>query len=375
MVNMFTRVWVVLSCLLLSLPVGCGARDNATSPGGDNGGGGSGGTGSPSLSDDAGGLSDNGGSLPTPSCAPGGPGMTTCPDGTGTESCCTSLAVPGGTYDRVDLNDLAPATVSSFRLDKYLVTVGRFRQFVNAWNNGSGWMPAAGSGKHTHLNGGQGLMNVGPAGGYELGWNTSDNGNIAPTDTGLMKCGAYSTWTSAVGSQEDLPINCVYWEEAYAFCIWDGGFLPSEAEWGYAAAGGDQQRQYPWGTADPGTNNQYAIYGGGSIDCYYPSGTLAACAGASNIAPVGHAPQGAGLWGQQDMAGELDEWNLDSYNNNGFVVPCADCVYLTTIATTFGRVGRGGSFFYGSASLLTSTRNNAWSSRYTMFGFRCARTP
>ena len=29
-----------------------------------------------------------------------------------------------------------PATVSDFRLDKYDVTVGRFRQFVKAWNGG-----------------------------------------------------------------------------------------------------------------------------------------------------------------------------------------------------------------------------------------------
>jgi formylglycine-generating enzyme required for sulfatase activity len=38
--------------------------------------------------------------------------------------------------------------------------------------------------------------------------------------------------TSSAGSKENLPINCVNWWESYAFCIWDGGFLPSEAEWG-----------------------------------------------------------------------------------------------------------------------------------------------
>ena len=79
-----------------------------------------------------------------PSCAPSGAGMTNCGDGS--ESCCTSLEVTGGTYYRTYTNagersrraTADPATVSGFRLDKYEVTVGRFRQFVTAWNSGSG---------------------------------------------------------------------------------------------------------------------------------------------------------------------------------------------------------------------------------------------
>jgi formylglycine-generating enzyme len=54
-----------------------------------------------------------------------------------TESCCTSLEVVGGTFYRIYSNDGSgpqgeadPASVSTFLLDKYLVTVGRFRQFV-----------------------------------------------------------------------------------------------------------------------------------------------------------------------------------------------------------------------------------------------------
>jgi hypothetical protein len=88
-----------------------------------------------------------------PHCAPGGPGLTDC--GSAKENCCTSLEVPGGTYYRTyDLDPLGgggdwtapeggvpvgladPATISTFRLDKYDVTVGRFRQFVNAWRSG-----------------------------------------------------------------------------------------------------------------------------------------------------------------------------------------------------------------------------------------------
>ena len=220
-----------------------------------------------------------------PSCQASVNGTTNCgAGGSGNESCCASPEVPAGTYNRTYTNsgsgptgEADPASISGFRLDTYLVTVGRFRQFVSAWNGGSGWTPSQGAGKHTHLNAGQGLVNSatelsdGAATSYETGWNTSDNSNIAPTNANLACNSSYQTWTNAAGSQENLPINCENWYEAYAFCIWDGGFLPSEAEWEYAAAGGSEQLEYPWGsaapgTACPGTGCEYAIY-----DCDYPS--------------------------------------------------------------------------------------------------------
>jgi formylglycine-generating enzyme required for sulfatase activity len=263
-----------------------------------------------------------------------------------------------------------PATVSGLRLDKYLVTVGRFRQFVTAWNGGAGWTPAAGSGKHTHLNGGNGLANSATAGTYESGWLASDDGNLAPTNANLACYTADATWTNTAGSQENLPINCVNWWEAQAFCIWDGGFLPSEAEWEYAAAGGPEQREYPWGatapgTACPGTGCEYAIY-----YCYYPSGA-GSCSnsGVTNIAPVGTANLGAGLWGQLDLSGEMIEWTLDS--NGTYVDPCTNCAYLPSGSF---RVLRGGRYD-GAVSLPPDRHVDTPNSRSIEYGFRCARTP
>lgn len=296
----------------------------------------------------------------------GGPGLTDC--GASSESCCTSLEVAGGTYfrtyalDPITMHDVIPpadpATASGFRLDKYLVTVGRFRQFVNAVfppDGGSGWLPAPGSGKHVHLNGGNGLNATG--GGYEPGWMTTDDVNIMPTDTNLACKAVYATWTNMAGAKETWPINCVNWYEAFAFCIWDGGFLPSEAEWEYAAAGGSQQREYPWGSTDPGTSNEYAIYNVNYLDF---------------IAPVGTATLGAGLWGQLDLAGELWEWNLDWYA--AYVDPCADCADTTAASN---RVVRGGGFSNPASEVSPAIRGFGAppAVRDSNVGFRCARTP
>lgn len=345
-----------LPVVLLTFALGCGGRSGLDL------------FGEPSAAS-SGSASGVGPSGP-PSCAPGGDGMTNC--GANSESCCASLEVTGGTYYRTYTNsgsgptgEADPATVSGFRLDKYDVTVGRFRQFVNAWNGG--WLPAEGSGKHTYLNGGMGLANSGSPGTYEPGWAASDNSKIDPTDANLTNsatCGVYATWTATAGSQENLPINCVSWWDSYAFCIWDGGFLPSEAEWEYAAAGGSQQREYAWGSADPGTSNQYAIFG-----ALYPSG-FQSCTGAACLAPVGTATLGGGLWGQLDLVGDVIEWELDSYSS--YVDPCVDCAYLTG---TSGHVNRGSSFD-GSLDMssLRSSIVNA-SDIGPEIGLRCARAP
>jgi sulfatase modifying factor 1 len=281
------------------------------------------------------------------------------------------------------LGEADPATVSTFRLDRYLVTVGRFRQFVNAVlppDGGAGWRPPAGSGKHSHLNGGMGLMDVGADAGvaYETGWVASDDDSIMPTSTNLICDPAYSTWTALAGSQENLPINCINWYESYAFCIWDGGFLPSEAESEYTAAGGSQQREYPWGSTDPGASSQYAIYADSNFHCYYPSGP-ATCTGVANIAPVGTAGLGAGLWGHLDLAGNLWEWSLDW--QRPYIDPCVDCAWLTAPSLGPGpqspsRTATGG-YFSNVSSLLVPSVLGAQdpSSPDSSLGFRCARAP
>jgi formylglycine-generating enzyme required for sulfatase activity len=325
------------------------------------------------LSDSDGGETNDSGETNdggAPSCNGGTAGTTAC--GAAGDNCCTSIDVSAGTFDRAYTNagngatGLAnPATLSEFRLDKYDVTVGRFRLFVRAWT--AGFTPPPASGKHTHLNDGRGLANVAAAGMFEPGWAADDDANVAPTTTNLGCDPADATWTDEPVGNEDLPITCANWYEAYAFCIWDGGFLPSEAEWEYAAAGGSQQREYPWGSAAPGTASQYAIYG-----CYYPNGSGACQPTSVNIAPVGTAALGAGLWGQLDLTGEVYQWTLDTFAD--YVDPCKDCASLS--ATLPDRVRRGGAFGYDETALTPSLRSHiAPTHRDGNFGFRCARVP
>jgi len=285
------------------------------------------------------------------------------------ESCCTSPTVTGGTFNRSnDMN--SPAMVSSFRLDKYEVTVGRFRNFVTAVVGG--WTPASGSGKHTHLNGGAGLANS-AGGGNEPGWDTAWNGNLPTVKTAWDGSGylgadaTYQTWTPSSGGNEARPINYVNWYQSAAFCIWDGGFLPSEAEWNYAAAGGNQQRQYPWSLPASST----------TIDCSYANyyrGAAGYCVAPPNgsTSVVGSvSPKGNGLYGQSDLGGNVWEWNLDWFTS--YAAICNNCANSTAPSS---RVIRGGSFGVGASGLLSSLRASSMpGNRSNYFGLRCARTP
>jgi len=234
------------------------------------------------------------------------------------------------------------ATVSNFRLDDYEVTVGRFKQFVAGYADHK---PATGSGKN-------------PSNPADHGWEERWNDSLPADEDALMAhvqvCDSrFTTWGADNAS---LPMNCITWFEAYAFCIWDGGRLPTDAELNYAAAGGDEQRAFPWSSPPDSDDidDTRAVF-------------LPAAAGP---APVGSlSPAGDGRWGQADLSGNEWEWCQDWYRS--YPERCINCANLTDYSI---RVIRGGSFYSERESLYTTSRlYHAPEQADFGVGVRCAR--
>lgn len=283
------------------------------------------------------------------------------------DGCCASPLVAGGTFYRgrdaandPNSGDLSsPATIGSFRLDRYEVTVGRFRAFVQAGLGTQASPPPAGAGAHARIAG--------------SGWDPSWRTNLVATTSALtaaVKCNAtFQTWTDAPGANEARPMNCVTWYEAMAFCAWDGGALPTEAEWSYTAAGGAEQRAYPWSspasslTVD-GTRASY-VDGASCVGDGMPGCAL------TDLVPVGSKPAGDGRWGQADLVGNVSEWMLDAFDV--YPRPCTDCASL---AAASERVVRGGNFGQAAFYMRMVSRSAvAPTTRSHATGLRCARAP
>ncbi len=316
------------------------------------GGGGSGGT---AGTGGSGGVGGSGGSAGSPnkaaSCASPAPGADdSCGQG---HDCCASIAVPGGTFNR--LNDSKwPATVSSFQLDKFEVTVGRFRAFVAEYPSS---LPQAGDGA--------------ASGDDATGWKAQWKNNMPATREELasaLHCDpiipggdSYLTWTDEPGSNERLPISCLTWYEAFAFCVWDGGRLPTAAEWNYVAVGGDEQRAYPWGDS-PTPDAEHAV-------------TLATPNG--QYVEVGSVPAGATRWGQLDFSGSRHEFALDLTTDGvageELPLPCVDCVDMREFPFEL-RVEEDISFYQAPENQVTVDQGEVEPDRRTdATGVRCAR--
>jgi sulfatase modifying factor 1 len=296
------------------------------------------------------------------SCAAGALGAGPSCGTSAIDDCCTSLPLPAGAFDRnFDATESSgsgeSASVSAFNLDKYEVTVGRYRAFVDAYPSSA---PTAGAATHPKI----------PGSGWDPSWPIASDATGLLTNLSTSACNG-AAYTTAPGSNEGEPMTCLTWYEAFAFCAWDHGRLPTAAELNYAESGGAEARYYPW-SIPPTTT---------TLDP-----TLAVYTLASSMTPlvgpaqVGSDPSGAGKWGHLDLAGNAAEWVLDVPGDPP--LPCDDCANLGT-SSDVARQTRGGSWFAGFAnpSVLVSevdlrnARPNAQmaAQAWGYLGVRCAR--
>jgi hypothetical protein len=223
--------------------------------------------------------------------------------------------------------------------------------------------PAAGAGAHKLI----------PNSGWDPAWNGDLESN-PQTFRSALKCGAAGiyTWSDAPGAIEDEPICCETWYEAFAFCAWQGGRLPTEAELHYLQVGGSEQRPYPWGLGPP-TNISYTVY-----DCIYDGSAAGQCAG-SDLPPVGSvSPLGDGKWGQVDLTGSVVEWVRDTFKAQ-MLKPCADCARMEDPLVN-GIVSRGGAYKNQAPFLAMSGQSARLKIEpdfrtHCAYGIRCAFDP
>ena len=170
-------------------------------------------------------------------------------------------------------------------------------------------------------------------------------------------------------TQPDYPVNKVDWTNAKAYCEFRGKTLPSEAQWEWAATGGDGRR-WPWGNEPPDCTR--ADYTAAVLPS--PSGD-AGCHG-GGPSPVGSHPAGDKLWPSgaiHDLAGNVWEWCLDNYLPYG-TAPETDPVHL--ISEVGAHVVRGGGWNRSARGILSAYRGGAiFSYHVPGLGFRCALGP
>lgn len=116
---------------------------------------------------------------------------------------------------------------------------------------------------------------------------------------------------SNLGGRENHPVVHVCYEDAEAYARWAGKRLPTEAEWEWAAQGGQGSRPYYWGEElKPGGKWAGNIFQGA-----FPHGNSVED-GFAATAPV--ATFGANSYGIYDMEGNVWEWCSDYYRPDYF---------------------------------------------------------
>lgn len=114
---------------------------------------------------------------------------------------------------------------------------------------------------------------------------------------------------STSDDRDDHPVTHVSYDDALAYAKWAGKDLPTEAEWEFAARGGQEGRHFVWGDEDPPSGGPRANVWQGE----FPWQNLAED-GYYRTSPVHAFP--CNPYGLRDMAGNVWEWTVDYFTGD-----------------------------------------------------------
>lgn len=153
------------------------------------------------------------------------------------------------------------------------------------------------------------------------------------------------------------PVVHVSYEDALAYAAWQDVRLPTEAEWEKAARGPHGFR-FPWGNHwEPERLH------------YFHAGSLV------GAVEVGRYPQGASVYGVQDMLGNVSEWVADFYDRDYYHWAPSYNPKGPASHPTNQHVRRGGSWATKAGYLHSAWRMDRPDQTSNTLGFRCARNP
>lgn len=156
----------------------------------------------------------------------------------------------------------------------------------------------------------------------------------------------YTDMSFGMGKR-DFPAICMTQHAARTFCKWlsakTGRYyrLPTEAEWEYACRAGTQTA-YSFGD-DPEQLNQYAWYDDNAGEGYHKVGR-----------------KKPNPWGLHDMHGNVAEWCLDQYFEDGYHVKELESKDPLAVPTElYPRVVRGGGWNQTAAQCRSAAREGS----------------
>ena len=244
-------------------------------------------------------------------------------------------------------------TVAPFELSATAVTNDEFAAFIGA----SGWATAAERFEWSFVFGG--LLPDG----------FPDTRGAAAAPWWRQVYGA--SWRCPEGPQTDLtgrgdhPVVHVSWDDAAAYASWNGGRLPTESEWEYAARA-STSTLWPWGDdLEPGGVHRMNVFQG-----TFPTDNTVADGFASTCPVTAFDPN---PWGLHNMLGNVWEWTADVFTTDVLGAQPADIGAGTDVARTM----KGGSYLchdsycrrYRASARMGSTAESSSGN----VGFRVAR--